>query len=197
MTSNTFRVVTYPILLALVLLTFLGCAVLKPSRKSSDSSLKTDSLKERELPVDPWSLGPDVFAQGMGDSVVVIEETFHVDLSQPESLHTISGDKSQQTLTDTFTAAASHVALSPASEPLLPDTVFTVQLGTFLEKDRAQALYDRASESLGIAGRIEADWPFYRLQFGQYAERTSADSLHRIAMSRGFYDARVLKIPSR
>jgi cell division protein FtsN len=93
--------------------------------------------------------------------------------------------------------AANEPDVGFQAAPDLPDTVYTVQLGTFLDKERAQSFYDRASEVLGLAGTIFGDWPFYKLQFGAYPTRASADSLHRVAMSRGFYDARVLKLPSR
>ena len=81
----------------------------------------------------------------------------------------------------------------PNSDIADSDTIFTVQLGTFLDRVKAQEFYDRASSVLGIKGSIQGDWPFFRLRFGEFLTRTSADSLHRVAMSCGFYDARVLK----
>jgi cell division protein FtsN len=209
MTSSTYRSTAARLLLALLLLSLFGCAALNSGKKSPDDLSLSDSTSRKTLLIDPWSLGPDVFGtENSSDSSSLIVESISED--------TIVADSSFQTEVVDSSSQITELPSTPAEEekievpvaanepdvgfqaaPDLPDTVYTVQLGTFLDKERAQSFYDRASEVLGLAGTIFGDWPFYKLQFGAYPTRASADSLHRVAMSRGFYDARVLKLPSR
>lgn len=156
------------------------------------------------MPVDPWSLGPDVFAIASQSQIVVADavqndiETVEV---QPKPIAAVESLESSRVFNvPVATSNADLPVTQPTSQTLFSDTVdsdtiFTVQLGTFLDRVKAQEFYDRASSVLGITGSIQGDWPFFRLRFGEYFSRNSADSLHRVAMSSGFYDARVLKIP--
>ncbi len=156
------------------------------------------------MPVDPWSLGPDVFALASQSS------ESHGDTVSQEPVPTPNFSEPTVAIDSPLPSRKIVVPVASSSEPSLPtvtplaeplssfisssDTFYTVQLGTFLDRNKAQEFYDKASSVLGMTGSIQGDWPFFRLRFGEFPARVSADSLHRVAMSRGFYDARVLRI---
>lgn len=176
------------------------------SRTVRSTGAHSDSTKTPVLPVDPWSLGPDVFTISRttesGDSEEVatytpVEATISSipdgSLSTLDSVVEAQPDSNEIELQGT-SSPANAVSIEPAP-PITarPAITFTVQLGTFLDRNKAQEFYDKAAAALGIGGTILSDWPFYRLRFGEFENRDSADSLYRVSMSRGFYDARVLK----
>ncbi|MBK6767183.1 MAG: SPOR domain-containing protein [bacterium] len=182
-----------------------GCTVVSRFQ-AQQTALPVDSVLTAEpLPVDPWSLGPDVFA--IADSSLAAEkrltgemiddENEPVELPEPKSVETAviqSSEVRREPLIATVQPRAlPTTAAAPAeTEPLT--SYYTIQVGTFIDRAKAQDLASRASNALGLAGYIQFDSPFYRLRFGELGSREQADSLHRVAMSRGFYDARVIKI---
>ncbi|MBK6909880.1 MAG: SPOR domain-containing protein [bacterium] len=177
-----------------------GCAASGTGARTMRGGMANDST-DFGMPLDPWTLGPDVFAQ----TKRVVE-----DESRADSAEAQIGSAPVPSLPADQSAAAAKVVVvtadtvAPASESTLPVDIaddvpnqparFTVQLGTFLDRQRAQEFYDRAADQLGLSGVILTDWPFFRLRFGSYSTRESADSLHQVAMTRGFYDARVLRL---
>ncbi len=155
------------------------------------------------MPVDPWSLGPDVFVIASQSQIVVadaVQNDIETVEARPKPIAAGESRESSRMLSVPVSRSSVEFSTSqlvlqtPSTHILDSDTIFTVQLGTFLDRVKAQEFYDRATLVLGITGSIQGDWPFFRLRFGEYFSRNSADSLHRVAMSRGFYDARVLKI---
>lgn len=170
-------------ILTLSLVTVGGCTSLNFSKSGRQNTAELDSSKTPNMPVDPWSLGPDVFAQALPDFVPEVKQD---ELPLPDSLSSQPERAPQIDVPDAPTEVISKGAARR-------DSVFTVQLGTFLDQDKAEELNSKASATLGLQGVVHSDWPFFRLRFGAFVSRDAADSLHRVAMSRGFYDARVLK----
>jgi len=183
-----------------------GCTVVSRFQRQQ-SALAIDSTAVSDsLPVDPWALGPDIFESPAPEheqvvppvaaDTLVFEQTAE-DTVKPLTIEPAVAPPPSTKRVPLFAVGESREL--PTSEPLpeTPEplsTYFTVQVGTFVDKTKAQSLATRASNALGLPGYIQFDSPFYRLRFGELATREQADSLHRVAMSRGFYDARVVKI---
>lgn len=200
-TSRIFNAVLAVLVFSIYLWSLSGCAA--SGRTSSITSASQDSVTFEQLPVDPWALGPDVFAIATQSQIVVadaVQNDIEIAEAQPKLSVVIEPLESSRVFNVPVATSNTELPVSlPTSEILasniaVSDTFFTVQLGTFLDRAKAQEFYNRASPVLGISGSIQGDWPFFRLRFGEFSTRTSADSLHRVAMSCGFYDARVLKI---
>lgn len=174
--------------IVVISLTLFGCAA-NSMRHQVPVQNGSDSISGHLLIVDPWSLGPDVFQ-------TVLAET--ADTLTIEKIPPTEHEQQVIVLADSDTLVQTWPSIdaeSPPAQPeaLPPSVVFFVQLGTFLDQAKAQEFCGRASSELEMTGKIQGDWPFYRVRFGEFYTRQSADSLHRVAMSHGFYDARVLK----
>lgn len=197
--SSTYNTASALLTFSICLWLLSGCAA---SGKTSLRSTTPDSTALRQKIIDPWSLGPDVFALASHSDIIEVdtnqvEQEVTSEIAEPEVV--VQATEPSRKFAEPAQPSANLPVTTQALDTLSsaesrPDTIFTVQLGTFLDKARAQEFYDRASSVLGMTGVIQGDWPFYRLRFGDFSTRTSADSLHRVAMSRGFYDARVMKI---
>lgn len=182
------RLSAYSLALALLFTQLFGCMAVGGKRHTF-ALTEQDSLRSAR-PIDPWSLGPDVFAQA---------EVRPIPTDSTSEQPTNSIEKSIL-ISDTAAvlAAVSAQSVLPRDEQVVPleleEPQFTVQLGTFLDRARAQEFYDRAVPEMGMQGEIQSDWPFFRLRFGKFISRESADSLQMAAMKHGFYDARVVKL---
>lgn len=219
-TSRSFSSLACPLAFVIATGIFVGCSSSKSLRLYDAQSF--DKVNADSLVVDPWSLGPDVFygsqsrqevrkaessnltmnaeiVEVLGSKENLQEELNRVKL-QPSVSESASesGSPAANDLTrisnaaDDSTIRDYEVEQSGPSE--VPLITYTVQLGTFLDREKAMDFQQRATVVLGLEGMVQSDWPFFRLRYGSFISRESADSLHRAAMSQGFYDARVLRI---
>lgn len=160
------------------------------------------SIDSTLLLIDPWSLGPDVFQQDTFGNYLNpqadVESRLGVETKRgargvaSDSTGVHSRGDGKLVVTDSVLNVSQAAVLPAIETPSVSH--FTVQLGTFLDRDKADEFCARANAVLGITGKILSDWPFFRIRFGEFLSRESADSLYRVAMAGGFYDARVLKI---
>ncbi|MCB9391160.1 MAG: hypothetical protein H6506_00725 [Calditrichaeota bacterium] len=74
------------------------------------------------------------------------------------------------------------------------ESLYAVELGTYLDRAKATVTAARASTLLGVTGILQLDTPFYHVLFSDSFSRGEADSLLKVVISRGYYDARVVEI---
>lgn len=199
-----------------------SCSGVGSFRKREEQSTKQEQSTADSLPIDPWSLGPDVFVefepkietidtvaqmerQTQAETVAqvepeaqIVEPTTQVESDKPTIVAppvvSIPFEPKSLAQPPAIEVQAIPAAVKPEISPSQLDTFYTIQVGTFLDRTKATDFAARAATALGLPGIIQFESPFYRLRFGELATRDQADSLHRVAMSRGFYDARVVKL---
>lgn len=199
-----------------------SCSGVGSFRKRDEQATKLQQSSADSLPIDPWSLGPDVFTElelkiENLDTIAEIQPQVQVDTAPLTELEVQTTESSVRVEPETLVMAQPPVVSIPlepkplarppaiesqavpaATKPVIEtgqlDTYYTIQVGTFLDRTKATDFAARAATALGLPGIVQFENPFYRLRFGELATRVQADSLHRVAMSRGFYDARVVKL---
>lgn len=178
----------YSLAIALLFSQLCGCMA-AGGKRTARVATDHDSLRTAR-PVDPWSLGPDVFAQA--------------DIRRIASDSSIAqaASSNEQSISPSDTAAvlaAVSVKLSCRTRSILCRSSFRCRSSpcslVHFSIERERRSFTTAQSRKWVC-RVRSN-PIGRSSgcvFGKFTTRESADSLQMAAMKHGFYDARVVKL---
>ncbi len=181
------------ILLAIMLGALSSCAGFSPfaSRKGV-AEQDTDNVPNDSLLVDPWSLGPDVFASIADSSEVNESLPVKAEAKDPNSRTPLSVDDSLLAVQGT---SETELLVHPVQSVAVSG--YALEIGAYLDRAKATATAARASTTIGLPGTLKFENPYYRVRLGDVATRAEADSLYRIAVTRGYHDAYIVEVELR
>ncbi|MCL4304395.1 SPOR domain-containing protein [bacterium] len=170
-----------------------SCAGFSPfaSRKGV-AEQDTDSVAKDSLLVDPWSLGPDVFKSNADSAEVNESLPTKAEVMDPNGQAPLS-------VNDSLSAFQETPEIELLVQPVQSAVVFgyALEIGAYLDRAKATTTAARASTSIGLPGTLKFENPYYRVRLGEVATRAEADSLYRVAMTRGYHDASIVVIELR